>query len=85
MKKQIYLVVIILGAMLLQSCYSYRIKVVKTLEDTYYTPQRRILGGWETHFMTLTTRVQAERVTKKWRREMKSLTEIKRPKYIRVK
>ena len=85
MKKQIYLVVIILGAMLLQSCYSYRIKVVRTLDDTYYVPQRRVLGGWETHNITPTSKIQAERLTIKWRREERALKQLKRTKYIRVK
>lgn len=39
--------VIIMGVLLLQSCSSYRVKVITSGNNQYYFPQKRILYEWE--------------------------------------
>ena len=58
---------LILGTLLLSSCSTYRIQVVKTRDTIYYTPAKRERLVWFDHYHSFTSKQKAEEQIKEWK------------------
>lgn len=85
--KKIKLVVILLGVIMLQSCYPYRIQVITRTDRTYYTPMYRInrFGGWREHYGSYTNKEMALEHIETWKKENYFKKKYKKPQIIRIR
>ena len=59
--------ILIFGTVLLSSCSAYRIQVIKTKDNTYYTPERRERLVWFEHYHSFQSKQKAEEQIKEWK------------------
>ncbi len=75
---------LILGTLLLSSCSTYRIKVIKTTAGTYYQASQRVGLQWVEYYSMFSTQQQVEEQIKEWKAD-KAFHKQNKLQYIYVK
>lgn len=85
--KNVKLLLIIIVGVMLESCYPYRIKVVRQPTYTIYSPmyKKRRLSMWREHYGIFNNERDARRQIEEWKQEKGDSKKYRNPRMIRIR
>lgn len=85
--KNVKLLLIIIVGIMLESCYPYRIQVVRQPTYTIYNPmyKKRRLSMWREHYGVFNSEQDARRQIEEWKQEKRDSKKYQNPRTIRIR
>ena len=85
--RKLKLLFVIIIAIVLESCYPYRIQVIRQPSYTIYSPmyKKRRLSMWREHYGIFNNERDARNQIEEWKREKGDRKKYKNPRTIRIR